>query len=150
MINNPPRALSWSNARPCALKIQELIIGSHQEMLYREFCWKFPYIFTKYVMGTFFVKASLVKGFNHDYFLVSFLEIFRRMVIEHLRLLFLHNGKSFESKSKTWKLFNDQCSHHIETSQLICSANQPTDFYMMGTLVVKRLTSISGPHSFFR
>ena len=29
--------------------------------------------------------------------------------------------------------------HHIETSQLICSANQLTDFYVMGTLVVKRL-----------
>ena len=27
-----------------------------------------------------------------------------------------------------------QCSHHIETSQLICSANQLTGFYMMGTL----------------
>ena len=37
--------------------------------------------------------------------------------------------------------FNDQCSHRIETSQLICSANQLTLFYMMGTLVVKRLTS---------
>ena len=36
--------------------------------------------------------------------------------------------------------FNDQCSHHIETSHLICSANQLTGFYMMGTLVVKRLT----------
>ena len=35
--------------------------------------------------------------------------------------------------------FKDQCSHHIETSQLICSANQLTSFYMMGILVVKRL-----------
>ena len=35
--------------------------------------------------------------------------------------------------------FNDQCSHHVETSQLICSANQLTGFYMRGTLVVKRL-----------
>ena len=35
--------------------------------------------------------------------------------------------------------FNDQCSHHKETSQLICSANQLTGFYMMETLVVKRL-----------
>ena len=33
--------------------------------------------------------------------------------------------------------FNDQCSHHIETSQLICRANQVTGFYMMRTLVVK-------------
>ena len=35
---------------------------------------------------------------------------------------------------------NKQCSRHIETSQLICSANPLTGFYMMGTLVVKRLT----------
>ena len=35
--------------------------------------------------------------------------------------------------------FNDQCSHHIEISQLICSANQMTDFYMMGTLLVTSL-----------
>ena len=35
--------------------------------------------------------------------------------------------------------FNDQCSHHIETSQLICFENQPTGFYMMRTLVVKGL-----------
>ena len=37
--------------------------------------------------------------------------------------------------------FNDLCSHHIETSQLICSANQLTGFYMMGILVVNGSTS---------
>ena len=31
----------------------------------------------------------------------------------------------------------------METSQLICKANQLTGFYMMGTLVVKRLKSYS-------
>ena len=36
--------------------------------------------------------------------------------------------------------FNDQCSHHKETSQLICRANQLTGFYIKGTLVVKRLS----------
>ena len=35
--------------------------------------------------------------------------------------------------------FNDQCSYHIETSQVICWANQLTGFYIMGTLVVKML-----------
>ena len=35
--------------------------------------------------------------------------------------------------------FNDQCSHHIEPSQLICSENQLTLFCMMGTLVVNKL-----------
>ena len=38
--------------------------------------------------------------------------------------------------------FSDQCSHHIETSQLICRANQLTGFHMMGTLVAKGLTLI--------
>ena len=33
----------------------------------------------------------------------------------------------------------DQSCHHVETSQLICFANQLTGFYMMGTLIVKRL-----------
>ena len=36
---------------------------------------------------------------------------------------------------------NNQCSHHIGTSQLICRANQLTGFYMMGTLVVKGLNT---------
>ena len=36
-------------------------------------------------------------------------------------------------------LLMTKCSHHIETSQLICRANQLTGFFMMGTLVVKRL-----------
>ena len=40
-----------------------------------------------------------------------------------------------------YSTFNDQCSHHIETSKLICIANQLTGFYMMGTLVVKGLNS---------
>ena len=35
--------------------------------------------------------------------------------------------------------FNGQCCHHIETSQLICSAHQLTGFYMMATLAVKGL-----------
>ena len=37
---------------------------------------------------------------------------------------------------------NDQCSHHIETSQLICRANQLTGFYIMGTLVVKGIKDL--------
>ena len=34
---------------------------------------------------------------------------------------------------------NGQCTHHIETSQLICSANELTGFYRIGSLVVKGL-----------
>ena len=36
--------------------------------------------------------------------------------------------------------FNDQCSHHIDTSHMICSANQLTGFNIMGKLVIKGLT----------
>ena len=32
-----------------------------------------------------------------------------------------------------------QSWHHIETSQLICRANQLTGFYMMATLVFNKL-----------
>ena len=42
----------------------------------------------------------------------------------------------------TLEPLNDQCSHHIESSQLICRANQLTAFYMMGTLVVKGLIKL--------
>ena len=35
--------------------------------------------------------------------------------------------------------FNGQCPSGIETSQLICSANQLTGFYVRGTLIVKGL-----------
>ena len=42
----------------------------------------------------------------------------------------------------TLEPLNDQCSHHVESSQLICRANQLTAFYMMGTLVVKGLIKL--------
>ena len=35
------------------------------------------------------------------------------------------------------KLFHDRGSYQIETSPLICSANQWTGFYMMGPYVIK-------------
>ena len=36
----------------------------------------------------------------------------------------------------------EQCSHHTETSQLICRANQLTGFCMMGPVVVKGIRSM--------
>ena len=54
--------------------------------------------------------------------------------------------KTSENRGMKWKCwpemtspFNDQCSHYVETRQLICRANQLTGFYMMETLAVKRL-----------
>ena len=57
-------------------------------------------------------------------------------IMRHLRFLKILLPFDFSAEFLT---FNDQCSHHIETSQLICRANQLTGFYMMKTLVVKRL-----------
>ena len=37
--------------------------------------------------------------------------------------------------------FNCQCFPHIETSQLICKANQLTGFYMRETLAINGLNS---------
>ena len=59
-----------------------------------------------------------------------------------LKVEIVRNNKFHEiflEISLTLQPFNDQCSHHIETSQLICYANQLTGFYMVGTLVVKGL-----------
>ena len=36
-------------------------------------------------------------------------------------------------------LIKRQSCHHIETRQLICSANQLTDFYLMATLAFNEL-----------
>ena len=37
------------------------------------------------------------------------------------------------------ELFHDGGPYHIETSPMICRANQWTDFYMIGTSVMKEL-----------
>ena len=37
-----------------------------------------------------------------------------------------------------------QCCQHIETSQLICSANPLTGFYMMATLALNELSTSLG------
>ena len=37
---------------------------------------------------------------------------------------------------------NDQCSHHKETSELVCRANLLIGFYIMGTLVVQVLNNL--------
>ena len=49
------------------------------------------------------------------------------------------NSSVIYKPEKKTQPFNGQCSHHIETIQLICRANQLTSFYMMGTLAVKKL-----------
>ena len=41
------------------------------------------------------------------------------------------------------KPFSNQSSHHIETSQLTCKANELTGCYMMGKLAVKWLRLLS-------
>ena len=39
------------------------------------------------------------------------------------------------------QLFHDGSPYHIETSPLICSANQCTGFYMIGTTIMKEPNS---------
>ena len=41
-------------------------------------------------------------------------------------------------------LIKRQSCHHIETNQLICSANQLTGFYMMATLAFIELIRVQG------
>ena len=59
---------------------------------------------------------------------------------EKFKGYFLFNISFWTERSGKGQPFNDQCSHHIATSQLIYRANQLPGFYMMGTLVVKGLT----------
>ena len=42
-------------------------------------------------------------------------------------------------KTSAMKWLKDHCSHHIETRQLICIANQLTGFYMRVTLTFLEL-----------
>ena len=74
----------------------------------------------KFFVGSFIIcfseKGKLKKYYiNSNYKLVSF------------------EGLIFPRSSP----FNDQCFHHIETIQLICTANQLTGFYMMGKLTLE-------------
>ena len=59
-------------------------------------------------------------------------------------IVFYMKANIFLNFLNLYEPFNDQCSHHIETSQLICSASQLTGFYMMGTLVIKGLINVEG------
>ena len=44
-------------------------------------------------------------------------------------------GLECESRNKECNSLTTKCSHYIETSQLICIANQWNGFYMMTALV---------------
>ena len=61
-----------------------------------------------------------------------------QQLLWHLYIVIRNRQIIWKQGSYCWYFFltfNDQCSHH--TSQLICSANQLTGFYMMRTLVVQ-------------
>ena len=53
-------------------------------------------------------------------------------------LLLLHNKVSY-CENHLFKPSKYQCCPHIETSQLICCANQLTGFYMRATLALNEL-----------
>ena len=46
------------------------------------------------------------------------------------------------TKTSSFKHIKCQCCPHIETSQLICCANQLTGFYMRATLALNGLNTI--------
>ena len=50
-------------------------------------------------------------------------------------------------KQKTQYLIKCQSCHYMETSQLICYANQLTGFYMMATLAFNEIVYIPEPIS---
>ena len=41
------------------------------------------------------------------------------------------------------ELFHGRGPYHIETNPLICSANQRTGFYMIGSFVIKELRGLN-------
>ena len=45
-----------------------------------------------------------------------------------------------QNLNNIWSSMHESC-HHIETSQLICKANQLTGFYMMATLPFNELSN---------
>ena len=64
--------------------------------------------------------------------------------------LFVHQPNSvklvavtFFIPTQSWLIKRQSC-HHIETSQLICRANQLTGFYMVATLALNELQVDSG------
>ena len=68
-------------------------------------------------------------------------EICSKLKIKTLERRFTHfSGVSCVDFEQANGNINGQFSNHIETSQLICRANQLTGFYMMETLVIKGLT----------
>ena len=59
-------------------------------------------------------------------------------ILKLFSAIFQHYAREIQSVLP----FNDQCPSHIETGQLLCSANQLTGFYMSGTLVLKGLKQL--------
>ena len=136
-------AVTYSNMM---LVVQTLKMMSHDMLhhLWSADLWKsFPQLL-----------VSLFKAFSIDALNIYFFSIFFRWILTAkkvwgytilltlrfnnfiwLRFIFIHSSLFIQKLYP----FNDQCSHHTETSQLICRANQLTGFYMIGTLVVKGL-----------
>ena len=58
------------------------------------------------------------------------------------KLTYCQNAKSLQRFSEMSYFIKHQSCHHIETSQLICSVNQLTGFYMIATLAFNELSTV--------
>ena len=110
----------WVSAIPFYCDQPVLRLKQNSDMLYTTIIYVFQKIFLHpWVLSTVFLVLAMA--------------LWRYFCLFCLSKSFL-----FALSKKSHYPFNNQCSHHIETSQLICRANQLTGLYMMGTLVVKR------------
>ena len=74
-------------------------------------------------------------NFLFFYFLVVCLRVKKGPAnLDHEKIIFKNQGKNMKSIFKNINPLTTNVFHHIETSQLICIANQLTGFYMIGNI----------------
>ena len=69
-----------------------------------------------------------------DFFLIIF-----SIVISAPQFFIFSSNRNSPCVQVANLLFYEQITHHIETSPLICSANQRTGFYVIGTSVIRKV-----------
>ena len=89
--------------------------------------------------GMFYVNGDVIPIYfnfncreNEYFFCINFMKIWANSHFFREKLLLRKMLNSLNAKS----------CHHIEPSQLICSASQLTGFYMMATLAFNELTKL--------
>ena len=153
----PPWSLSssfkWQNFAlwSTSLQLKKVLVLKHFVVMCH-FCFKhysLPklrlLIYCRYIFNlpTWFFKYFILDFLDGFLVVLLLLLLFYEVFYEVFTPLNFREKGSHEAE-KVWHFYiniNDQCSHYIETSQLICSADQLTGFYIMETLVVKGLSA---------